>query len=121
MVIGVVLYGLKSLPGQKRTLVEKVFAAGGAVLSEYSDNHAKVFNPHFLRRNAIITGLSEKTIIIASKARSGSSATTSRALRQGREVSITYHVTAKIERAMIVKNPGDLKDALGMGRENSDK
>lgn len=120
-VVGVVPSGLKALQGSTKQLAEKVFAAGGAVLSEYPDNHAKVFNRHFLRRNEIITGLSEKTIIIAAKARSGSSATANRALRQGRRVIITRHVTAKIERAMIVKNPGDLRDALGMGREDSEK
>ena len=42
-------------------------------------------------------GLSEKTIIIAAEARSGSSATANRALSQGREVIITRHVAAKIE------------------------
>ena len=116
-VIGVVPRGLKSLQGPTKKLAEKVFAMGGAVLSEYPDNHAKVFNRHYLRRNAIITGLSEKTIIIAAKERSGSSATANRALSQGREVIITRHVEAKIGGATIVKNPGELKDALGMDRE----
>ena len=116
-VIGVVPCGLKSLQGHTKKLAEKVFAARGAVLSEYPDNHAKVFNRHYLRRNAIITGLSEKTIIIAAKERSGSSATANRALSQGREVIITRHVEAKIGGATIVKNPGELKDALGMDRE----
>lgn len=120
-VIGVVPRGLKSLQGHTKKLAEKVFTAGGAVLSEYPDNHTKVFNRHFLRRNEIITGLSEKTIIIAAEPRSGSSATANRALSQGREVIITRHVAAKIEGATIVKNPGDLKDALGIDRGDSEK
>ena len=115
-VIGVVPRGLKSLQGHTKKLAEKIFATGGTVLSEYPDNHAKVFNRHFLRRNEIITGLSEKTIIIAAKARSGSSATANRALSQGRAVIITRYVVAKIEGATIVKNTGELKDALGMDR-----
>ena len=94
---GIVPSGLKSLQGSTKQLAEKVFAAGGAVLSEYPSNHAKVFNRHYLRGNEIITGLSEKTTIIAAKARSGSSATANRALRQGREVIITRHITAKID------------------------
>ena len=120
-VIGVVPRGLKSLQGHTKELAEKIFATGGAVLSEYPDNLAKVFNRHYLRRNEIITGLSEKTIIIAAEARSGSSATANRALRQGRAVIITRYVKAIIEGATLVKNPGELKDALGMDREGLKK
>ena len=116
-VIGVVPRGLKSLQGPTKELAEKIFATGGTVLSEYSDNLAKVFARHYLRRDAIITGLSEKTIIIAAEERSGSSATANHVLRQGREVIITRHVNAKIEGATIIKNPGKLKDALGIDRE----
>ena len=121
-VIGVVPLGLKSLgdPTRKK-LAQKIFATGGAVLSEYPDNFAKVFSQHYLRRNEIITGLSEKTIIIAADERSGSSATANRALSQGREVIITRYVKAKIEGATIVKNLGELKDALGITREGLKK
>ena len=63
----------------------------------------------------------KKTIIIAAEERSGSSATANHALRQGRQVIITRHVAAKIEGATIVENPGELKDALSMDREDSEK
>ena len=116
-VIGAVPRELKSLQGPTKELAEKVFATGGAVLSEYPDDLTKVFNRHYLRRNEIITGLSEKTIIIAAEARSGSSATANRALSQGRAVIITRYVKAKIEGATMVNDPGALKDALGMDRE----
>ena len=117
-VIGVVPRGLKSLQGHTKKLAERIFAAGGTVLSEYSDDLAKIFGRHYLRRDAIITGLSEKTIIIAAAERSGSSVTANHALRQGREVIITRHVKAKIKGATLVKNLGDLKVVLGMGRED---
>lgn len=120
-VIGVVPRGLKSLRGHTKRLSEKIFAAGGTVLSEYPDDLSKIFGRHYLRRDAIITGLSEKTIIIAAEERSGSSATANHALRQGREVIITRYVKAKIEGATLIKNLGELKDALGMDRENSGK
>ena len=116
-VIGVVPRGLKSLRGHTKKLAEKIFAAGGAVLSEYPDDLSKILGRHYLRRDAIITGLSEKTIIIAAEERSGSSATANHALRQGRPVIITRHVVAKIEGATLVKNLGELKNALGMDRE----
>ena len=116
-VIGVVPRGLKSLRGHTKELAKKIFATGGAVLSEYPDDLAKVFARHYLRRDAIITGLSEKTIIVAAEERSGSSATANHALRQGRAVIITRHVEAKNLGATIVENLGELKDALGMDRE----
>ena len=120
-VIGVVPRGLKSLQGHTKKLAERIFAAGGIVLSEYPDDLSKIFSRHYLRRDAIITGLSEKTIIIAAEERSGSSATANHALRQGREVIITRHVKAKIEGATLVKNLGELKDALGMDHEDLGK
>ena len=120
-VIGVVPIGLKSLGDPTRKLAQKIFATGGAVISEYPDNFAKVSAQHYLRRNAIITGLSEKTIIIAADERSGSSATANRALSQGREVIITRYVKAKIEGTTLVKNLGELKDALGITREGLKK
>ena len=116
-VIGVVPWGLKSLREPTKELAHKIFATGGAVISEYSDNFAKASSQHYLRRNEIITGLSEKTIIIAADERSGSSATANRALNQGREVIITRYVKAKIEGATLVENLGELKDALGIARE----
>ena len=117
-VVGVVPCGLKVLRSQpRRRLAQEIFATGGAVISEYPDNHSKVFPRHYLRRNEIITGLSEKTIIIAATERSGSSATANRALRQGRAVIITRYVEANIAGATFVKNLGDLKDALGIARD----
>ena len=116
-VIGVVPRGLKALQGSTKALAEKIFATGGAVLSEYPDDLAKVTNQHYLRRNEIITGLSEKTIIVAAKERSGSTATANRALRQGRGVIITRHVEAKIDGATLVNDPGELKAVLGLDRE----
>ena len=120
-VIGVVPRGLKSLQGHTKKLAEKIFAAGGTVLSEYPNDLSKIFSRHYLRRDAIITGLAEKTIIIAAEERSGSSATANHALRQGREVIITRHVASKIEGATIVKNTGELKDALDIDREGLKK
>ena len=120
-VIGVVPRGLKSLRGHTKRFAERIFATGGTVLSEYPDDLSKIFARHYLRRDAIITGLSEKTIIIAAEERSGSSATANHALRQGREVIITRHVVAKIEGATLVENLGGLKDVLGIGREDSEK
>ena len=102
-VIGVVPFGLKALPTDTKNLAQEIFATGGAVISEYADNFSKVFPRHYLRRNEIITGLSEKTIIVAADERSGSSATANRALRQGRKVIVTPHVNATIEGTMIVK------------------
>ena len=113
-VIGVVPGGFKSLHGQEKQLAQKIFDACGCVLSEYPDHHSKVFSRHYLRQSEIITGLCEKTIIIAAEAGSGSSVTADCALRQKREVIITRYVKAKIEGATRVENLGELKEALGL-------
>lgn len=106
-VVGVVPCGLKALRSQPRKrLAQEIFDAGGAVISEYADNFSKVFPRHYLRRNEIIT--------VAAAERSGSSAIANRALRQGRAVIITRYVKAKIAGATFVKNPGGLKDTLGI-------
>ena len=105
----------------QRNYLKKSSLQGGTVISEYADNLSKVFPRHYLRRNEIIIRLSEKTIIIAADERSGSSATANRAMKQGREVIITPHVKAKVEGATIVKNLGELKDALGIAREGLKK
>ena len=121
-VVGVVPCGLTVLRSQPRKrLAQAIFATGGAVISEYADNFSEVFNKHYLRRNEIITGLSEKTVIVAAKERSGSSATATRALGQGRAVIITRYVTAKIQGATLVENPGELKAVLGIDREGLKK
>ena len=120
-VIGVVPRGLKALPTRTNKLAQEIFAIGGAVISEYPDNFSKIFPRHYLRRNEIITGLSEKTIIIAAREWSGSSATANRAFKQGREVIITPHVTAKIEGATIVRNLGELKDIIGIAHDGLKK
>ena len=99
-VVGVVPRGLKALPTHTKKLAQDIFATGGAAISEYPDNFSKIFPRHYLRRNEVITGLSEKTIIIAARERSGSSATANRAIKQGREVLVTSHVNAKIEGAI---------------------
>ena len=95
-------------------MLKKSSLREGQFFSEYPDDLAKIFGRHYLRRDAIITGLSEKAIIIAAEERSGSSDTANHALRQGREVIITRHVKAKIEGATLVKNLRDLKDVLGL-------
>ena len=115
-VIGVVPYGLKALPTRTNKLAQEIFATGGTVISEYHDNFSETFPRHYLRRNEIITGIAEKTIIAAG-GRSGSRATANRAIQQGREVIITPYVTANIERGTLVRNPGELKDVLGIARK----
>ena len=116
-VIGIIPCGLGAVRSQPRKrLAHQIFATGGAVISEYPDNFSKTIAEHYLRRNEIITGLSEKTIIIAAGERSGSSATATRAIQQGRAVIVTPYVTAKIEGATIVRNLGELKDTIGIAR-----
>jgi DNA processing protein len=71
-----------SPPGHVR-LAEAIIAGGGAVVSE----HAPDIEPShgtFPRRNRIISGLSQATVVVEAPARSGALITASWALEQGR-------------------------------------
>ena len=117
-VVGVVACGLKAIHAQPRKrLSQEIFKTGGAVISEY-DNFSKPSRSHYLQRNKIITGLSEKTIIIAARERSGSAATARGAIQQGREVIITRYVKAKLEPVKIVRDPRELKTLLSVTTGN---
>lgn len=74
-------------PRSNRALGEQMIEKGGAILSEYEPpTGARDFQ--FLERNRIVSGLSDAIIITEAAQRSGTLATATHALEQGREVFV---------------------------------
>lgn len=72
-------------PYENKRVFERIIQQGGAVISEYGLD-AKPEREHFPVRNRIISGLSDKVIVVEAKARSGSLITVNWALSQGKDV-----------------------------------
>lgn len=89
-------------PEENVNLVKQIIKNGGAIISEYPPNtEANLAN--FPIRNRIIAGLSECTIVVEAKFRSGSSVTARHCSMQGKKV---YCV------------PGRIGDKTGRGTNN---
>jgi len=74
-------------PRTNQGIGENILASGGVILSEYEPpTDARDFQ--FLERNRIVSGLSDAVIIIEAAKRSGTLATATHALAQGRDVFV---------------------------------
>jgi len=77
--------GLATLPHRQETQVSAIIEHGGCVISEYLPH--QVARPDFFpRRNRIIAGMSQATIIVEADVRSGSLITARLANEYGRDV-----------------------------------
>ena len=72
-------------PLENKRIYERIIELGGIVVSEYPIN-TKPNSYHFPARNRIISGLSERIIIVEASNKSGSLITTDFALEQGKDV-----------------------------------
>jgi DNA processing protein len=74
-------------PRTNHALGEQIIASGGAVMSEYEPpTDARDFQ--FLQRNRLVSGLADAVIITEAARRSGTLATATHALEQGKEVFV---------------------------------
>lgn len=80
-------------PLQNKKIFERILEKKGAIVSEYIIG-TKPLKYHFPLRNRIISGLSEKVIIVEATEKSGSLITANYALEQGKEI---YAVPGRIE------------------------
>lgn len=86
--IAVLASGIDDItPRTNRALGEAIIEQGGAVVSEYEPG-TPAFTSQFLARNRIVSGLSDAVIIVEAAARSGTLATATFALEQGRDVFV---------------------------------
>lgn len=74
-------------PRSHRQLGEDIIKAGGAILSEYPAG-TPAYPVHFLRRNRIVSGLSDGIIITEAARRSGTLNTAAHALEQNKEIFV---------------------------------
>lgn len=72
-------------PYQNYKIFERILENGGTIISEYCIG-SKPEKEHFPARNRIISGLSDKVIVVEAKRKSGSLITANWALEQGKDV-----------------------------------
>ncbi len=72
-------------PTSNQNLAKQIVAQGGAIISEFPPDMPPL-KQNFPRRNRLISGLTQATLIVEAKARSGTLITAHYALEQGREV-----------------------------------
>jgi len=72
------------VPAAHRRLAERIVASGGAIVSELPPDTIPTRGT-FPRRNRVISGLADATIVVEAAARSGALITAAWALEQGRE------------------------------------
>lgn len=86
-------------PAENAELFHEILNNGGGIISEYPPD-TKPLSWHFPMRNRIISGLSDKIIVVEAKEKSGSLITVEWALEQGKD---------------ILAVPGRVGDALSSG------
>jgi DNA processing protein len=99
-------------PASHRRLADTIVAAGGAVVSELEPD-AEPTRGTFPRRNRILSGLADATVVVEAGARSGALLTAGWALEQGREC---YLVPGPIDRPTSAGCLSFLREAHGAAR-----
>lgn len=85
-------------PGEHRSLVQQILAAGGTLLTEYWPD-APPDAHHFPARNRIIAALSQAVLVIEADEKSGSLITVDHALDLGRDVwAVPGNITSRFSR-----------------------
>src|SRR5207237_2409670 len=116
-------------PPRHRELAARIVAEGGALVSESPPGRMSG-KPDFARRNRIISGLAQATVVVEAPDRSGALLTASAALAQGREL---YAVPGPIDsiasrgcnrliadhQAELVTSPASLLHRPGLRTRNS--
>lgn len=121
--IGVLAHGLDRIyPAHHRTTAEKMLGQGGLLTEFQSQSNADREN--FPKRNRIVAGLADATIVVETKTKGGSMITAELANGYNRDVfAVPGHITAtfsqgcnyliRTNRAQLLDSPLELVAALG--------
>lgn len=93
-VLGNGIYKEALYPKENLRIYEKILEDGGLLVSEYS-YYSKPVQYHFPERNRILSGLSNKIIVVEAGRKSGTLITVEYALEQGKDV---YAVPGNIDK-----------------------
>lgn len=95
--IAVLPGGLDSIyPSSHRQLARQIVESGGALLTEHPEG-TKIYKNSFLSRNRLISGLADAVIVTEATSRSGTLATVTYALEQGKEVfAVPGNITSEL-------------------------
>jgi DNA processing protein len=94
-------------PAAHRALVRRMVDGGGAVISEFAPETSPMKGT-FPRRNRIISGLSDATVVVEAGARSGALTTAAWALEQGRGL---YLVPGRLDDPSVAGSLAFLREA----------
>ncbi len=129
--LGVLAHGLDNIyPGAHRQTAAKMLIQGG-LLTEFSSN-TRPIPENFVRRNRIVAGVSDATIVIESAKRGGSLITANIASSYNREVFAVPGMSTepqsegcnsliKTQKAIMVEGIEDLEYHLGWSRDENKK
>jgi len=117
-------------PKRHADLKEKIIASGGLIVSELPDDHP-AFRWTFVKRNRIISGLSQAVLVVEAPKKSGALITADCAFDQGREVlavpgpvtsSVSQGTSSLIKKgATLASKPKDVLSVFGLSSENLSK
>ncbi len=122
--VAVLAHGLDMIyPPQHRPYAQKMIEHGGGLVSDFLSNTIPD-KPNFVRRNRIIAGLSDATLVVESKKDGGAMITADIAFSYNRDVltipgritdtfSEGPHFLIKSNKASLVENADDICNVLG--------
>ncbi|MDQ6963703.1 MAG: DNA-processing protein DprA [Mariprofundales bacterium] len=124
--VAVLGYGLLTANEIQQRQIDAICAHGGAVISEFMPT-TRAQAPFFPRRNRIIAGLTQATVVIEATLRSGSLITAHRALNYGRELFAVpggvlveshrgCHQLIQRGEALLTESPQQVMEQLGWQR-----
>lgn len=112
--IAVVANGLgKIYPKENEELVKDIIDNEGVIISEYSFNEEPL-KYRFVKRNRIVSAISEAVIVIEAKTKSGTMRTVEYAISQNKKIAYVYSNNDEIINTEAINIINDYKDSMAL-------